>query len=62
VNNLDVTVSKANTWYIRYAPPASKPGAHGSGYWVAYAQWQSSGPAGVGGRQTTFSNVVKLSG
>jgi len=48
--------------YTRYVPPASQPGAHGTGWYIACATWQTRGPGGVGGLRVTFSNAVHLTG
>jgi len=57
----NVSVTKANTTYTRYAPPSGTPGARGAGWYMACTTWRSQGPGGTGGISTTFSNAVHLS-
>jgi hypothetical protein len=61
-NGTDFTISQANTDYVRYVPPSSLPGAHGTGYWIACSMWQSGGYQGTSDVHTVFSNAVYLSG
>jgi hypothetical protein len=57
----NVSVTKANTSYTRYAPPSGTPGARGAGWYMACTTWRSQGPGGTGSISTTFSNAVHLS-
>ncbi len=58
-NRNDISFTAAGEEIV-HAPPG--PGAHGSGWWIAWATWFSTGPNGVGATVTEFSNAVPLSG
>jgi hypothetical protein len=61
-NHDDISLTGSGSKSTRTAPPAPQSGAHGSGWWIACATWQSHGPNGTGSMVTTFSNPVQASG
>ena len=63
-NHEDIRLTRAGKAHkaSRTTPPLSHPPAHGSGWWVGCATWQSHGPHGAGAPATTFGNIVPLTG
>jgi hypothetical protein len=55
-------ITVAGQTYVRYVPPSGQSGAHGTGWWVACAVWESVHNGVVGSVVTTFSNVWEGSG
>lgn len=56
----NVSATDPTALYVRYVPPTDRPGASGSGWWIACATWYSTGPNGTGSTRTNFSGARQL--
>jgi len=59
-NPVKITRAGKGGQQFRTAPPMSHPAAHGHGWWIATAIWQSHGPNGTGTKTTDIGNAVPL--
>lgn len=59
-NLTEVAPPVAGTTYTRYVPPASQPGARGSGWWIVRNTWSSCSEQGVVDGHRDFSNIVYI--
>jgi hypothetical protein len=60
-NPVDITRAGHKYRQSRTAPPLADPPAHGHGWWIGSAIWQSHGPGGTGAKTTDIGNAVPLS-
>jgi hypothetical protein len=60
-NPVNITKAGKGGQQFRTAPPLSDPAAHGHGWWIATAIWQSHGPNGTGTKTTDIGNAAPIS-
>jgi hypothetical protein len=60
-NSESITLTKSNVAQTRTTPPLSASPAHGSGWWIATADWAQQGPRGTA-EAYSYGNAVEVTG